>query len=290
MPRKNLHRAPAICIAVLIASAGWLWADGAGSTPRWLGPDDTSLPFRTEEELLDYLRSANVDSFKEITAGINTPFKLRMELGGLRVNAIFRNVYEEKHRAGVPASRKSIPEERDNYDFEVAAYKLSRLLSIDNVPPACEYEWRGEKGSVQLWIENATPESVRIQQAEAPADAASWHLQRNRMKVFDNLIYNYDRNHGNMLLDIRGKLWFIDHTRSFRPTPQLKSKDDIVVIDRELWERLRELDPNEIKSALDPHLNHLEMKGLLKRHLLLLRHVEGLIEERGEDQVLIGSE
>ena len=290
MLQNTLQKTPALCAALLIASAGWLWADEEANSPRWLGPDDTSLPFQSEQELLAYFLAANVDSFKEITSGINTPYKLRMELDGLRVNVIFRNVYEEKHRAGTPASMKTMPEERDSYDFEVAAYKLSRLLGIDNVPPACEYEWRGQKGSVQLWVENATPESVRIQRKEAPADAASWHLQRNRMKVFDNLIYNYDRNHGNMLLDARGKLWFIDHTRSFKKTAKLETKDDIVVVDRELWRRLQDLDPNEVKRTLDPHLNYLEMQGLLKRHQLLLRHVEGLIDERGENQVLLSSE
>ena len=290
MLRNTLKKTPALWVAVLIASAGWLWAEEEANGPRWLGPDDTSLPFQTEQELLDYLRAANVDSFKEITSGINTPFKLRMELDGLRVNAIFRSVYEEKHRAGAPASMKTMPEERDSYDFEVAAYKLSRLLGIDNVPPACEYEWRGQKGSVQLWVEKATPESERIQRKEAPADAASWHLQRNRMRVFDNLIYNYDRNHGNMRLDARGKLWFIDHTRSFKKTAKLQTQDDILVVDRDLWRRLQDLDPNEVKRTLDPHLNHLEMQGLLKRHQLLLRHVEGLINERGENQVLLGSE
>jgi hypothetical protein len=39
------------------------------------------------------------------------------------------------------------------------------------------------------------------------------------MRVFDQLIYNTDRNTGNVLYDTGWRLWGIDHTRAFRVRP-----------------------------------------------------------------------
>jgi hypothetical protein len=254
---------------------------------RWIDADGRELPFSTDAELLEFLRTAPVVGAKQLSGGINNPWRLDLELPGYRVRAIFRDVDVTK-RSDSTAAERHFPSFRDSYVFEVAAYEMSLLLGLDNVPPVVLYEWRGQSGSLQLWIERARNEGERLASGESPPDPAGWQRQKTSMIVFDNLIYNFDRNHGNQLLDERGKLWYIDHTRSFKQKPSLPYRDELLVLDARLWERLRSLEEERIQQALTPYLDVVQVKALLKRQRLLIRHIESMIESRGPDQVLLG--
>ena len=256
--------------------------------PRKHRAGEDRHPARDGEKCVELaqLVAHEVLAVEQLSDGINRPERLTLESDGVRVRAIFRNVDDSRTSNSTPIERQ-YPSFRDRYIFEVAAYELSRLLGLDNVPPAALYRWRGQNGSIQLWVESATPESKRIAEHRQPDDPSGWIRQRYDMMLFDNLIYNFDRNHGNQLLDESGKLWFIDHTRSFKRQPVLPAKEKIRSVDSELWQRLRDLDPEVVRERLSPYLNALEMKALLKRHKLLVRHVEGMIAERGAREVLI---
>ena len=106
------------------------------------------------------------------------------------------------------------------------------------------------------------------------------------MLVFDNLIYNFDRHQNNILYDRAGRLWYIDHTRSFKRISELPDLDRIAVCGREFFERLRGVEEAALKRELKPYLDLLEMDALLTRRKLLLAHLEKLIAERGEERVL----
>ena len=276
-----------LATVVLVSLPATAPAQTSPSWRPWYDADGRELPFRSDAELLEFLATAPVTGFKQLSGGINNPRRLDLELTGYRVRAIFRNVDVTK-RSGSTAAERSFPSFRDHYSFEVAAYKISRLLGLDNVPPALLYEWNGEKGSLQLWVEDARTEGERLENGESPADPAGWHRQKTSMVVFDNLIFNFDRNHGNQLLDERGKLWFIDHTRSFKRQPNLPYRDELLVLDAGLWERLRSVDDETLRTTLSPYLDTLQVKALLKRRRLLIRHVDQMIDERGEAQVLLG--
>lgn len=288
-PSDSSLRACTALAAVLALGAVHLANAVAGDQPAaasWLGPDGEPLPFRDDAEVLEFLGEARVVSSKQLDSGSNHPYKLLLERGGVRAHAIFRDV-DKTRRGSHSAAERLFPSYRDSYLFEVAAYEMSRLLGLDNVPPARLYRWNGRHGSIQLWVEGARSEGERMELGEKPADAAAWHLQRTTMRIFDNLIYNFDRNHGNQLLDGTGKLWLVDHTRSFKPTPRLPSKDEILVIDESLWRRLRTLDDDLVRARLEPYLDIRQLEALADRHRQLVEHVESLIAERGEEQVLL---
>ena len=59
-------------------------------------------------------------------------------------------------------------------------------------------------------------EAERRAKNTQPPDANAWNQENNIMQVFDQLIYNVDRNQTNMLIDQGWHLWLIDHSRSFR--------------------------------------------------------------------------
>ena len=68
-----------------------------------------------------------------------------------------------------------------------------------------------ESGAAVLWLEG-----VRSWETVLPLPKpASWNRELARMKMFDNLISNSDRNKGNLLVDDDWHLYLIDHSRAF---------------------------------------------------------------------------
>ena len=65
------------------------------------------------------------------------------------------------------------------------------------------------------------------------------------VRVFDQLIYNTDRNLGNLVIDKQWRMWMIDHTRAFRIATSLKNDKDLVMCDRKLLASLRKLDEDD---------------------------------------------
>ena len=65
-----------------------------------------------------------------------------------------------------------------------------------------------------------------------------WSLQLTRMKMFDLLIANIDRNQGNLIYDADWHLFLIDHSRAFIDKKDLKGIAPLGRVDRKLWEKM----------------------------------------------------
>ena len=176
---------------------------------RWLGADGQPLPFADAAEVLEFLSTAEMVGKRELSNGTTRPWKVTLQKDGVRAHAIFRHIDVKK-------DRNRLDQFRDSYIFEVAAYEVDRLLGLGHVPPAVLRQLDGHSGSLQLWVENARSETERIEAEMRPTHPSRLVYQKHLMRVFDNLISNCDRNTGNMLVDGEGKLWFVDHTRSFQ--------------------------------------------------------------------------
>ncbi len=250
----------------------------------WLGPEGERLPFTTDEEVEEFLRTARVVRSREIAQGITLPRKVLLEKNEIRMHAIFQDVNEKKSiiRFATGGTELNF---RDSYLFEIAAYQLSRLLGLDNVPPAV-LRRHGNEGALRVWVENAMTERIRQKRKITPPDIRRWNKQIYVMRIFDELIYNTDRNMGNILIDANWKLWMIDHTRAFRRFSDLNNPEALVKCERNLWEKLRTLDDVTVKHRLKKFLRPTEIKALLKRRDKLVEHIQHLIQERGEERVL----
>ncbi len=260
---------------------------GFADDRRWLGADDVELPFSTDEQVLDFLRHAEVVEAKRLSSGINKALKVTLEQDGVRAHAIFRTVNRAlKERA----NRPSVYDAHDSYQFEVAAYKVNRMLRLDRIPPVVMREIDGEPGSLQLWVENASTEADVIRSGRNLEGVARRHLQKQVQLMFDQLIFNFDRHQGNSLYDSYDFLWYIDHTRSFKPLPQLPAADRLAVVEEEFLESLRSLDPKAVKQELRPYLDMMQIDALLKRRKQILRRIDDLIAERGVDAVVFDLE
>ncbi len=241
------------------------------------------LPLESYEEIAHFLNTAQVVSSKEIGDGVTGARKVLLEKDGLRVNAVFRDVRINESRSlpsGTPVAF------RDDYIFECAAYELSRLLGLDNVPPTVEREIQGKKGALQLWIEGAVTETDRRDRSPSLLDEERLNQQWQVMLAFDNLIYNDDRNRGNYLYDREGKLWMIDHTRTFRTDGELPYPSGILYSERRLWEGLQNLDSADMRTHLQKYLGPPELESLISRKDRLVEYIQEMIAERGEAEVL----
>ena len=290
--RVSCQRRPrAVVIGVLtlglLASAGIAWQPTAQrpAESRWLGADGDPLPFSTDEQLLEFLRTANIVTAAPIGQGINESLKLLLEKDDVRAHAIFRSVdlvLEERRH-----SRRGMPGFRDSYAFEPAAYELNRILGVDRIPPAVERSYEGNPGSAQIWVENAIDETTRRKRDLDTVGRQERERQLADRLILDALIYNFDRNEGNLVYDPGGNLWLIDHTRSFAPDPRLPNKASITRCDSQLWEKLTAFDRQRVENALEPYLTRREVKQLFVRWKALVRHLRQEIEKHGEGEVLL---
>lgn len=255
------------------------------STLPFFDADDRPIEL-DEDALLRFLAEADIVESKELETGINRTRKLTLEQDGLRVHAVFRTV-DRTLRENSGSTRPNRFVFRDSHRYEVAAYRLSRALGIHRVPPAVFRTIDGIEGSVQLWIENARTAADAIADGLALREPTKRHLQRQLMYGFDQLIFNFDRHMGNILYDQRDRMWFIDHTRSFKLLPQLAETNRPVLCDRDFCAGLRALDRDQANVLLGDALSRLEIDALMKRRRLLLRHFDELIAEHGQNSVLV---
>jgi len=243
----------------------------------FLDPEGEPLPFESFEDVESFLKTADIVWKEKLAEGTNKrKRKIMLEKDGVQAHAILRTGYEVKDSPGGGFV--------DSCHSEVAAYQLSRLLGLESVPPAV----RRKGGSIQIWVENATTDASRREKGAEPEDPVAFEQQVQVMGVFDNLIANTDRNPGNILIDGEGKVWFIDHTRSFAGQEVLKYPERITGCDRQVWDRLRGLSDSQLREAMRPYLRQYQ-NALLVRRQLVVQAIQGLIDSQGENEVLFDS-
>jgi predicted transcriptional regulator len=258
-------------------------AAATGGGGRWTGPDGRPLPFADDDEALEFLSHAEVLGWKELTSGTTRPSKVFLRWNGVDANAIFRTVDVRERRARLET--QIVPDFHDSYVYECAAYEIARVLGIDAVPPCVKRMIDMKQGTLQLWVEDAMMEKERSEEGKLPPVPLAWVRQKQTMRLFDALIFNFDRNQTNMLIDADWKLWFVDHTRSFRRLVKIEDLDKIIWCERGVWQRLQELDKDKLSRARR-YLTGPQIAAVLKRRDLLVEHLRALIEEQGEGAVL----
>lgn len=256
---------------------GYVWLDASGEP----------LPFQDHDTIREVMASARIVSREKVGRGVAGVEKLLLEHDGIRFHAAFRSVDVTARGSASTGIQNSRKKYRDAAIFESAAYELSELLGIGRVPPVIERRIDGLKGTVQIWMEGTRAEVELIQSDQLqPPDVLRWNQQKQIMKVFDNLVGNSDRNQGNLLIDHNWNIWFIDHTRAFKRSSRLINIDALTACERRLWSVLREIEEETLRQRLKPYLESREVKRLLDRRGFLIRRIQKMIDERGEEDVL----
>lgn len=276
-------------VATLLVSLLVPAASVVAQTPGpWRDAQGDPLPLKTGAEVQEFLRTAQVVELEDTARGVAGAQKALLRKDGMEMHAVFRSVAVEKREENVGGTVMLFF--RDHYIHEPAAYALSELLGLGMVPPAVERTVRGTDGSLQVWLEDVRA-SIELKEKGIKApDERAILLQYYQMQVFDNLVYNFDRNQGNILVDENWRGWLIDHTRAFVRDDRLRSPTTVRRCERGLWEKLQTLSDEEIEAVLEPYLPLPEREGLLKRRQRLVDLIREKIQIAGEDAVLFDRE
>jgi hypothetical protein len=106
------------------------------------------------------------------------------------------------------------------------------------------------------------------------------------IRVLDQLVYDTDVNLTNVLIGEDWKIWRVDFSRSFRRAKDLRDPQDLVQCNRQLFEKLKALDANELTEKTKGYLNQEEVKALMARRDKIVAYFQKLISEKGEKEVL----
>ena len=275
------HRARWFAIGML--SAGLLSGPSAPAAQEPPGPAASDLT-REEKEL--FLLHAEILELREVGIGVTGSRRATLSDGKLTHGAHIQTVdiFKKKFVAGKQTEFNF----RDYWGFNVAAYRLDKLLDLNMVPVSVKRKVRGKEASVTWWVDGVMMGGVEYRKGDQqPPDVTRFNDQKTQGWAFQQLVQNRDPNLGNFLIDSKWKAWMLDFTRAFRPWKKLENVEILVRIPRGFYERLRQLDPAAVERELGPYLRKGEVRGLLVRRELLLEHFERLIRERGEAAVLI---
>jgi len=249
-------------------------------------------PVLSDAQQEQFLLKAKIVRTRDINKGITGTRRATLSDGQLSHDAQIQTVDISKFVFTPDRGGQTELNFRDTYRFNVAAYRLSRLLGLDNVPVSVERRVDRGEAAMTWWIDDVMmDEQERLKRIKLKTVPAGWRPSRTAgyihvMRVFDELISNSDRNLGNQLWSSDGKLWMIDHTRTFRFNATLKTPRLLVRCDRRLFAGLRSLTEESVNAAVGKTLTKEEIRTMFIRRDLIVKLFEEQIAARGEATVL----
>jgi hypothetical protein len=272
-----------LLLASLFLSAGAV-AQQAAAPPQ----ADKSVPQLSEAELELFLKTAPIVSHKVLDAGTTASTRATLSDGKLTHDAHVQciDIYKPVWRGREGGVEKNF---RDSWKYNVAGYLLARMLGIEMVPMSVERSFEDKLCSFTWWLDNIwVSEAERRDKGIKPPTSDFWSDQLNIIRVYDQLIYNTDRNQTNLLITPEWRVWMIDHSRAFRAERRLLKPDMLKRCDAKLLAAMRKLDTMSVKERLGPWLRPEEISALLVRRDLIVQHYDKQIREVGEDAALTG--
>jgi hypothetical protein len=237
----------------------------------------------------DYLATAEVVGQEQMGGreAVTNPWRLTLEKDGIKKDAIWKNP-EGRMRGFI-----------EGWKWEIAAYRMDKLLGLNMVPPTVEKRFQGNRGSCQLWAESEMSLKTKEEQKTKvpPYKIGYWNRGTYLQRAFDNLIANEDRHMNQILLTKDWRMILIDHSRSFRTSKKFtesliyteKHKEGpklMSELPRALVEKIKALNFQIIKDAVGEYLTDDEINAVLARKELVLKEIDRLIAKNGEANVL----
>ena len=236
-------------IALCLVSATWLYAQA---------------PQLTLAEKEEFLRTAKVVNTKSSNKGITGTIRATLSDGKLTHDAQIQTIDESKSR--FECTRGFEINFRDSYKFNIAGYRLGRMLGLDMIPPSVERFYAGKSAAFTWWVDDVQfDEAARIRTKAIAPDTEKWNREMNVVRVFDQLIFNTDRNLGNLLITKNWNIWMIDHTRAFRTSKDLLNGKNLVMCDRKVLAALKKLDNETLRTTMTNYITQSEITGILAR-------------------------
>ena len=260
----------------------------AASAPRHLGaqepaptaadapaaaPVATVAPLPSDGEMERFLKDAKILGTKDTGKGVTGSTRANLSDGTLTHDAHIQTIDEYKREFRTTTGVEF--DFRDSWRFNIAAYRIDRLIGLNMVPVSVERHHRSAPGAFTWWVDDVLiDEGARLKKKIEAPDQRQYATQTVMMRLFDELISNTDRNQGNIIYSKDWRLWLIDHTRAFRKNPTLKKPGHITRCDRQVFERLKALDKDTLKRAVGKYLDEGQIKAVLARRDLIVQRLE----------------
>ena len=278
------YRSLVFVALVYLASANFVVAIQEPSPSQ--EPAPSNEPNLTEDQKEDFLRNAKVVASHQLGKGITHPWRLTLSDGNLTHDAAFQPVDEHKQMMTFADGHTEL-NFVDSYRYDIAGYLVSKLIGLDTMfPVTVERKWNGQTGALSWWIPWKWDEAMRAKEGVHPPDVDAYNKQMYRVRVFDQLVYDTDPNLTNVLITADWKIWRIDFSRAFRTYTDLQNPKDLVMCDRELLEKMRQLDGNTVLEKTKPYLTKSEVKGLMARRDKIVNYFQKMVAQKGEGAVL----
>jgi hypothetical protein len=245
----------------------------------------------TADDLTDalmeaFLAEGEVLRTRSVGSGVTGSLRATLRHGGVEHDAHIQSIELTKPLGSMSGGAEI--DFRDSYRNNVAAYRLDRLLGLGMVPVTVSRAYDRHSSAFTWWVDDVAMTELARRDKKLPSpDAEAWNRQMWAVRIFDQLIYNFDRNLGNLLIDEDWRIWMIDHTRAFKIFKELKTTQNLGThCPRGLLEALRRLDRPALESGMRGLLTSGQINGLLARRDLIVRYYEARIGELGEKEVL----
>lgn len=229
-----------------------------------------------DKQIEEFLRTARVVHTRGAGKGVTGSIRATLSDGTLTHDAQIQVVDERKaeFRGGKGGVEFNF---RDSWRFNVAVYKIDRMLDLQLVPVSVQRTWNSTRGAFTWWLDNIQmDEGERLKRKEAPPVGRCWSEQIRLLRVLDHLIDNSDRNVGNILIGKDWRLWAIDHTRAFRYSTTLHNPAALTGIDRKVLAKLEALDFDTLKPELKDYITDDDIRLMLTRRDALVTHFKKL--------------
>ena len=242
------------------------------SVPVQAAKREYSNPYNmSDKEVENFLQTARITNKESTKEGRTNPFKVRLEKNGKIIHGIFK--YKDSHFAAHKGRWSGSKNKADRYQYEIAAYKLDRMLGIGLVPVTVERKIDNKSGIIQIWIEGLISQLQYYEKKIPYTGFCDYRAQLNMMDTFDYLILNTDRNQSNIMFSKGdGQIWFIDHSKSFGTSirrPKV-SKKYAIKVSKAFKTALEKLTLEQL-NELNPWLHKKQIQAIWKRRGILIR-------------------
>ena len=232
-----------------------------------------------------FLLKARILELRDAGGGVTGSQRAKLSDGRLTHDVHVQSV--DIARPVFEAGAKTELNFKDTYRFNIAGYRLARLIGLDTVPMSVERAINGKTAAVTWWVDDVQmDEKDRMKKKTMGPDPQRTSKQIQIMRIWDELIQNRDRNQGNILWTHDWTMWLIDHTRAFRLGKDLVKPEDLTRCERGLLERLRGITEQTLAEALGDSLTKDERGAVITRRDRIVKHFEDRIARLGESNVL----
>jgi hypothetical protein len=272
---RVVRRAPAIAIglSLTLVSLGFA-GQSASVTAEQLSAG----------EMEAFLLKAKILSSKGAGAGVTGSQRVKLSDGKITHDAHVQTV--DIAKPVFEAGQHTELNFKDSYRYNIAGYRLARLLGIDTVPMSVERNVNGKQAAVTWWVDDfQMDEKGRLQKQSMGPNPLRTSNQIQLMRIWDELIQNRDRNQGNIIWTGDWTMWLIDHTRAFRLGKDLMKPSELTRCDRGLLTRLKALTAESVEKAVGDSLVKGERDAVLERRDRIVKHFEDRVAKLGEATV-----